>query len=281
MLLLLVIFAAFVSAEAPENANYKCTLSEDGKTATVTVTLDGYEKADSMMIIPDFDENNLSLIEGDWLLRGAIRDGWNEDTGDAVIAFSKPTNVNVDVFEMVFEVKGDVAALDSVKCDIIVKTINREDEETQIPTTEPISPTPDISETDISETEPPNEPVESEKADTEAVAPETDEIKETEPIDTDIVESESLETETIPDETFVVEAESVETDSEQTSPTEETEDTLSSDKHANGGYPHYYGGAADETDEYSQTVILIVGIVVTAGVTLLVLLAVRAKRKKH
>ena len=289
MLLLLVIFAAFVSAEAQENANYKYTLSDDGKIATVTVTLDGYEKADSMMIIPDFDENNLSLIEGDWLLRGVIRDGWNEDTGDAVIAFSKPTDVNLDVFEMVFEVKGDAAALDSVKCDIIVKAISDEEEETEPPMTETVKPNPDTAETEPTYEPPEDEqPVyksdddeedteytDTEESETEYVGTETQKTKETEPVYTDVVESGSKKNETSSEETSVAESSPTET-----SAALETEETHTPDKPASGSYPYYYGVTAD-ADNYKKTVFLIVGVAVAAGVALTVIIVIRSGRKKR
>ena len=176
---------------------YSYTVSEDGKTATVVVSLQNYSSADAMMLIPEYDTDALVLTSGQWLIRGVLMDDWNGK--DAVIAFAAATDVNTEVFEMVFEIKGDASALDDVRCEAIVQSVEMpaetepakpETTEPKVETTEPKTETtePAASEPSVSVPEE-EEPAESETTKDAAVEEEPEE--ETEPEAEEETESEN------------------------------------------------------------------------------------------
>jgi len=212
---------AFADTELKGSVKYDCTVSEDGKTAKVVVTLSDYYTANSIMMIPEYDDENLTMLYGYWLLRGAITVHWSEESDDAVIAFSKSTDINTQIFEMEFQIDGDPKALDSVGCKVIAKTVENQPAG-NVPsapeTTAPRNEHVDIIESTPDETEPPKtEPTVTEPAVTappetelpetflpeteavvteaEAVQPETPKIDETEPTVESATDSEPSETE--------------------------------------------------------------------------------------
>ena len=299
------------AADLQGNAEYEYTISADGKTATVTVSLNGYDKANSMMIIPDYDEDELELVEAYWLIRGALPVPWDETTGDAVIAFSDATNINKDVFEMVFEIKGDAKALDSVGGELIVKSI---DAASPSDTTakETTSPEPPVV-VDPPETYPPetNQPAETAVPETgstclppieyEPVETDPPETKPSAvvPTETSSPETDHLETqlpETFADVTEASEPESsevalpetvpAETESDNTDPpesiSEETDGVENKNPSTNNNAPTDYKTEDDSggklVDGYMWLVAL-VGSIVVLGVAALIAGVIWAKKK--
>ena len=226
---MLMVFAlalsVFADTELKGNAKYDCSISEDGKTAKVVVTLSDYYTANSIMIVPEFDSDELTLKRGRWLVEGVLAVNWNAEYGDAVIAFANATDVNTAVFEMTFTVIGDAVALDDVSCDIIVKTVdNKQDVEYETPETETTSPKDE--ETKDSETTPPK----GEYVDPYIPIPSnppTSNPVVTSPVTTQATETESMITETVLPETdpIVIEPVVSETEPEVTEPSDSEEET--------------------------------------------------------
>ncbi len=95
-----------------------------GATVTVTVALSGSAKAKSMLIVPVYDPNILELQSGEWLLTdGILTDNWSPEFGDAAIAYSSETDMNGDVFKLVFRVL-NTAALGNTRVDCTVTIKN-------------------------------------------------------------------------------------------------------------------------------------------------------------
>lgn len=229
----LLAVSVFANTELHGNIEYSYTISDDGKTATVIVSLDGYDKAKSMMITPEYDEDDLQMQRGNWLVSGALSTAWNSKEGNAIIAFEENTDINSEIFSMVFEIKGDVSALDDISCDLIVKSPEPDENENDDPPT---------YETDAPETQPPkvevteNEPPEIDPPGTSApetrppvvVVPETErteivtpvtDVPQKEPIETDVPTTDVSETQPVVTDVPVIDASETEqpgTDAEVT-----------------------------------------------------------------
>ena len=289
VMLLALCVSASADSKLDGSVRYDVTVSEDGKTAKVVVSLSDYGAANSMMMIPVYDAEDLTLEYGYWLIRGVMAVHWSEEFGDAAIAFSDSTDVNKQVFEMMFKINGDVKALDDVKCNVIVKTVENvepENNETTSPETtapryeyvETAVSTPE--ETDPPQTEPPEtDPPETKAPETEAVetkAPETEavetEVKETEAMETVLPETEPIATE--PTESDTVVSEPAETEPEAT----EADET---DPPKSGGDYSYITESEYEKNKSNDNGFL-VPILIVAGVAIVgvVIAAVLVMRRK-
>ena len=315
MIALLVPMMA-TAADLQGNAEYEYTISDDGKTATVTVSLSGYDKANSMMIIPEYDKDELELVEAYWLIRGALSAPWDETTGDAAIAFSGATNINKEIFEMVFEIKGDAKSLDSVGGELIVKSIDEViTTETTVKETTPPEPP---AETNPPETNPPAEtsspvtsapvfppigydPIETNPPETKPAAsvPVETNSPETNPPETSPPEPVPMETqlpETVATVTEPSEPESSEVISPETLPDEidgadtepiskDADTTENSNPSLPSSYPGEYKTADDDTsgklvDGYMWLVVLM-GSIVVLGVAALIVGVIWVKKKSR
>ena len=277
-MLLALSIPVFADTELKGNARYDCSISEDGKTAKVVVTLSDYYTANSIMIVPEFDSDNLTLKRGRWLIEGVLAVNWNAEYGDAVIAFSNATDINTAVFEMTFAINGDVKALDNVSCDIIAKTVEKppaKDSETdahQNQYVEPATPTPE--ETEYVETSlPETEPVETKTPETEPV--------ETEPDVTEAMETFLPETELTATEPSASEDEATEiqdTKAEVTEPQEsEPEVTKPS-----ANYPNYGDYITQSDYEKNKDDTNLVPVFIVAGIAVIgVCVAVVAVTRKN
>lgn len=264
VMLLALCVSASADSKLDGSVRYDVTVSEDGKTAKMVVTLSGYDDANSIMIVPEFDSDNLTLKRGRWLVEGVLSVNWNAEYGDAVIAFSDATDVNAAVFEMTFTVVGDVKALDNVNCDIIVKTVENQQEpapETDAPGT--TAPEPSA---------PKNEYVETAVSTPEETEPEETESKETEPtvIQTPETESAVIETflpETEPEATEPSESEEEITDVQETeAEATEPEESEQEETKPSASYPNYGDYVTQSDYEKNKSNNNLVPILIVAGI---------------
>lgn len=279
-MLLALSIPVFADTELKGNARYDCSISEDGKTAKVVVSLSDYGAANSMMMTPVYDAEDLTLEYGYWLIRGVMAVHWSEEFGDAAIAFSDSTDVNKQVFEMMFKINGDVKALDDVKCNVIVKTVeNVEPENNETTAPETTAPRYEYVETAVStpeETDPPQtEPPETDPPETKA--------PETEAVETEVKENEAMETvlpETEPIATEQTESDTVVSEPAETEPEATEADETDSPK--SGGNHSYITQSEYEKNKSSDNgflaPILIVAGVAVIGVITATVLVVRRKK---
>lgn len=281
VMLLALCVSASADSKLDGSVRYDVTVSEDGKTAKVVVSLSDYGAANSMMMIPVYDAEDLTLEYGYWLIRGVMAVHWSEEFGDAAIAFSDSTDVNKQVFEMMFKINGDVKALDDVKCNVIVKTVeNVEPENNETTAPETTAPRYEYVETAVStpeETDPPQtEPPETDPPETKA--PETEsvetEVQETEVMETVLPETEPIATEQTESDTVIV-SEPAETDPETT----EADET---DSPKSGGDYSYITESEYEKNKSNDNgflapILIVAGVAIVGVITATVLVMRRKK----
>lgn len=280
VMLLALCVSASADSKLDGSVRYDVTVSEDGKTAKVVVSLSDYGAANSMMMIPVYDAEDLTLEYGYWLIRGVMAVHWSEEFGDAAIAFSDSTDVNKQVFEMMFKINGDVKALDDVKCNVIVKTVeNVEPENNETTAPETTAPRYEYVETAVStpeETDPPQtETPETDPPETES--PET-EAKETEAMETVLPETEPTVTETIATEqteSDTVVSEPAETEPEATEP-EETDSPKSGGDYSYITESEYEKNKSNDNG-FLAPILIVAGVAVIGVITATVLVVRRKK----
>lgn len=114
-----------VTTEATVTISSASAQVDDTVSLTVTVSA---EQVRSMMIVPQYNQDCLQLLSGQWEISGDLQDDWSVETGDAVIAFEEPRNLNGGVFVLTFTV---LKTSDTqVSCDVMIQT----DSETIEPT---------------------------------------------------------------------------------------------------------------------------------------------------
>ena len=280
VMLLALCVSASADSKLDGSVRYDVTVSEDGKTAKVVVSLSDYGAANSMMMIPVYDVEDLTLEYGYWLIRGVMAVHWSEEFGDAAIAFSDSTDVNKQVFEMMFKINGDAKALDDVKCNVIVKTVeNVEPENNETTALETTAPRYEYVETAVStpeETDPPQtEPPETDPPETKA--------PETESVETEVQETEVMET--VLPETEPIVAEQTESDTVVSEPAEtepETTEVEETDPPKSGGDYSYITESEYEKNKSNDNgflaPILIVAGVAIVGVVIAAVLVMRRKK---
>ena len=280
VMLLALCVSASADSKLDGSVRYDVTVSEDGKTAKVVVSLSDYGAANSMMMIPVYDAEDLTLEYGYWLIRGVMAVHWSEEFGDAAIAFSDSTDVNKQVFEMMFKINGDVKALDNVKCNVIVKTVeNVEPENNETTAPETTAPRYEYVETAVSTPEEPDPP-QTEPPETDP--PET-KAPETESVETEVQETEVMET--VLPETEPIVAEQTESDTVVSEPAEtepETTEVEETDPPKSGGDYSYITESEYEKNKSNDNgflaPILIVAGVAIVGVVVATTLVVKRKK---
>ena len=125
-LVMVSLLAVCVSASS---AKTELNASVNGNTITVTVEVDAETMVKSMMIEPIYDKNVLEMQRGTWLVNGVLYADWSEEYGDAVISFDNNTDMNTNVFEMVFTVRDKSAAETRISADVVITTMNNKTEE--------------------------------------------------------------------------------------------------------------------------------------------------------
>lgn len=122
-IMMMVLLAVSVSA-----ASAVLTPTVNGSTLTVTVSLNCSDPVKSMMIVPQYDSNVLTMQSGEWKLSGILSDNWSDEIGDAVICFESGQLLSGIVFEMRFAVTDAAAQQTTVSCEVIAKTEVGDDE---------------------------------------------------------------------------------------------------------------------------------------------------------
>lgn len=126
LLIFLMAISGCITLYADNVAAAEFDKSIEGDIATVIVRVSGCDSAKTMLIEPIYDNSAIELTSGEWVVSGSvIADDWKKSTGDAVIAFSKNTDINGDIFKMTFKLidKSDLSAVDTVTCKLIIKSV--------------------------------------------------------------------------------------------------------------------------------------------------------------
>ena len=129
-ILLVIQIAPVAVAQTNAEVHVESTTAMRGETVSITISVQDYVEAKSIYIVPVYDEDILEIVSGTWLVSGVLADDWSAAFGDAAIAFAENTNINTDIFELVFKVKDNAAAVKntSVSCEIVIKTMNGKEE---------------------------------------------------------------------------------------------------------------------------------------------------------
>lgn len=100
-----------------------------GETVAITLSVSNCVDAKSMYVRPQYDAAVLTLVSGTWLVSGLLADDWSAEFGDAALAFASNTDINKDVFQLVFTVKEDAAiGAADVDCEVVIKTMDGQNE---------------------------------------------------------------------------------------------------------------------------------------------------------
>lgn len=109
--LFVTVFAVSPDAELKISTNE----IKAGETVTVTVSINDC-KANSLGIIPSYDENAFELVSGEWLL--ADGDLTDFSDGCAVIAYMSEKDFTGDVFRFVLRAKSGAGGEMKITCDV-------------------------------------------------------------------------------------------------------------------------------------------------------------------
>lgn len=110
MLLIVSVFSATVIATDSPVVTIESVSAEAGKAVTVSVSIENCPLIKSMAIMPIYDDDLLELHSGEWKISNALlSDNWSAETGDAVIAFSDPVDINGEIFEFSYSAKPEVS----------------------------------------------------------------------------------------------------------------------------------------------------------------------------
>ena len=122
MLVIAVSFSTVVYAYDEPTVTLDHVVSAPGDTVTVKIYIENCPDIKSMAVTPIYDESILTLESGKWILENAsLMDNWSEETGNAVLAFSSPTNINGEIFELVFSVGNNVSDCSTpIGCEIVL-----------------------------------------------------------------------------------------------------------------------------------------------------------------
>ena len=121
-----ILLSLSVTSFAAGNMSAKVHSSECvsvGNDITFSVSLSA-EGVQGIAIIPTYDDNLFELVGGEWLITDGLMPDFSVSTGDGVIAFASPKNIDQNVLTFTLRAKEEavIGSISSVSAQVTVNS---------------------------------------------------------------------------------------------------------------------------------------------------------------